>query len=446
MDNASLKKYDTEVAIASGAIAALIDTRFTESISSDLDFISDNGSKILDTIKSKLDGNDFVNKIINKTIEDLNHNSKQALPNLLYETIANSLLEKVFKKAEKNPIENDDDLAGLPDFVDSIFEKLVSEVMDKIQTLDDGANADSFLTKCIDIIDDFVDEIRFDLQAELGLLYEPIRTKQYLPVIICECTVSAFYTVSRLIDEIEKQKVTSSDDLEGVDIRKILPWKSEELNRMRELSAISFSAVDLSEAAIKAFIKAKGNEKDFVIAFATNVNYFGIGRLAMTLSDELGEKIEQMALELKGVTEKAFEAVKTIGAVLKGNTGVSSMASPVGFITAAEGVYEEIKSSIEEYNYSHEERLRIEAECAKSIEILRGYKENLMALIADYMIDRLSVFGAALDQIDMAIESDDIDSFIDGNKTIQNKLGRESQFDSMDDFDDLMLSDDDLVL
>ena len=446
MDNASLKKYDTEVAIASGAIAALIDTRFTESISSDLDFISDNGSKILDTIKSKLDGNDFVNKIINKTIEDLNHNSKQALPNLLYETIANSLLEKVFKKAEKNPIENDDDLAGLPDFVDSIFEKLVSEVMDKIQTLDDGANADSFLTKCIDIIDDFVDEIRFDLQAELGLLYEPIRTKQYLPVIICECTVSAFYTVSRLIDEIEKQKVTSSDDLEGVDIRKILPWKSEELNRMRELSAISFSAVDLSEAAIKAFIKAKGNEKDFVIAFATNVNYFGIGRLAMTLSDELGEKIEQMALELKGVTEKAFEAVKTIGAVLKGNTGVSSMASPVGFITAAEGVYEEIKSSIEEYNYSHEERLRIEAECAKSIEILRGYKENLMALIADYMIDRLSVFGAALDQIDMAIESDDIDSFIDGNKKIQNKLGRESQFDSMDDFDDLMLSDDDLVL
>ena len=446
MNNTSLKEYDTGVAIASGTIAALIDTRFTESISSDLDFIRDNGSKILDTIKSKLDGNDFVNKIINKTIEDLNHNSKQTLPNILYETITNSLLEKVFKKADKNPTENDDDLAGLPDFVDSIFEKLASEVMDKIQTLDDGANADSFLTKCIDIIDDFVDEIRFDLQAELGLLYEPIRTKQYLPVIICECTVSAFYTVSRLIDEIEKQKVTSSDDLEGIDIRKILPWKSEELNRMRELSAISFSAVDLSEAAIKAFINAKGNEKDFVIAFATNVNYFGIGRLAMTLSDELGEKIEQMALELKGVTEKAFDAVRTIGAVLKGNTGVSSMASPVGFIAAAEGVYEEIKSSIEEYNYSHEERLRIEAECAKSIEILRGYKENLVALIADYMIDRLSVFGAALDQIDMAIESDDIDSFIDGNKKIQNKLGRESQFDSMDDFDDLMLSDDDLVL
>ena len=264
MNNTSLKEFDTGVAIASGTIAALIDTRFTESISSDLDFIRDNGSKILDTIKSKLDGNDFVNKIINKTIEDLNHNSKQTLPNLLYETITNSLLEKVFKKADKNPTENDDDLAGLPDFVDSIFEKLASEVMDKIQTLDDGANADSFLTKCIDIIDDFVDEIRFDLQAELGLLYEPIRTKQYLPVIICECTVSAFYTVSRLIDEIEKHKVTSSDDLEGIDIRKILPWKSEELNRMRELSAISFSAVDLSEAAIKAFIKAKGNEKDFV--------------------------------------------------------------------------------------------------------------------------------------------------------------------------------------
>ena len=445
MNNTSLKEFDTGVAIASGTIAALIDTRFTESISSDLDFIRDNGSKILDTIKSKLDGNDFVNKIINKTIEDLNHNSKQTLPNILYETIANSLLEKVFKKAEKNPIENDD-LAGLPDFVDSIFEKLASEVMDKIQTLDDGANADSFLTKCIDIIDDFVDEIRFDLQAELGLLYEPIRTKQYLPVIICECTVSAFYTVSRLIDEIEKQKVTSSDDLEGIDIRKILPWKSEELNRMRELSAISFSAVDLSEAAIKAFINAKGNEKDFVIAFATNVNYFGIGRLAMTLSDELGEKIEQMALELKGVTEKAFDAVRTIGAVLKGNTGVSSMASPVGFIAAAEGVYEEIKSSIEEYNYSHEERLRIEAECAKSIEILRINKKNLVELVTDYMIDRLTVFGAALDQIDMAIESDDIDSFIDGNKKIQNKLGRESQFDSMDDFDDLMLSDDDLVL
>ncbi len=446
MNNTSLKEYDTGVAIASGTIAALIDTRFTESLSSDLDYIRENGNKILDTIKSKLAGNDLVNNIINKTIENLNQNSKQALPDLLYKTITDGLLEKVLKKADKNISENDYDLAGLPDFVDTIFEKLASEVKDKIQTVDNEDSTDSFITKCTELIDDFVDEIKFDLQAELGLLYEPIRTKQYLPVIICECTVSAFYTVSRLIDEIEKQKVTSSDDLESIDIRKILPWKSEELNRMRELSAISFSAVDLSEAAIKAFIKAKGNEKDFVIAFATNVNYFGIGRLAMTLSDELGEKIEQMALELKGVTEKAFDAVRTIGAVIKGNTGVSSMASPVGFITAAEGVYEEIKSSIEEYNYSHEERLRIEAECAKSIEILRGYKENLVALIADYMIDRLSVFGAALDQIDMAIESDDIDSFIDGNKKIQNKLGRESQFDSMDDFDDLMLLDDDLVL
>ena len=67
-------------------------------------------------------------------------------------------------------------------------------------------------------------------------------------------------------------------------------------------------------------------------------------------------------------------------------------------------------------------------------------------VVAEYMIDRLNVFGKSLDKMDEALISDDTDAFIESNNDIQKKLGGETFFSDQKEFDSLMLSDDDFKL
>ena len=87
--------------------------------------------------------------------------------------------------------------------------------------------------------------------------------------------------------------------------------------------------------------------------------------------------------------------------------------------------------------------MRIEEECSVAIEILREYREEMEMVVSEYMIDRLRVFGTAMDMMDKAIKNDDTDGFIEGNNMIQEKLGAKAVFSSQDEFDMLMDSDED---
>ena len=55
-------------------------------------------------------------------------------------------------------------------------------------------------------------------------------------------------------------------------------------------------------------------------------------------------------------------------------------------------------------------------------------------------------FEEAFIQMDEAVLNNDSDSFIDANSKIQNKLGKESSFNSQSEFDEIMDSDDDFKL
>ena len=303
--------------------------------------------------------------------------------------------------------------------------------------------------------------VPFDMRTELGLLHEPVRTKQYIPVLICEGIVCAFYSIRRLINEIIEEKIDSLEKIRNLDFSKFLPWKSNELKRMRTLSALSFSAVDMSAAAVSAYVQCDGDKKSFIMDFAKQVNYFGVGRLIIAGTGEVGMRLEKIYDEYLPVVEKLeeqvsintdklnvlnkdmkYDAAKPLAAF----EAIAGIGTPIGFIGAAIGVYKEISSSVEEYNLAHEERLRIEEECITAIDMLREYREEMEVVVSEYMIDRLSVFGAGMDMMDEALLADDTDKFIQGNNMIQQKLGTQSQFSSQDEFDDLMLSDGDFKL
>ena len=289
----------------------------------------------------------------------------------------------------------------------------------------------------------------FDLRTELGLAHETIRTKQYVPVLINEAIVCAFYSVRRLLDEIKRKNISSLSELQNLDFSKFLPWNSNELRRMKTISALSFSAVDMSMAAVKAYGECGGDKVKFAAGFAKRVNYFGVGRLIIAGTGEVGMKLDKSYDEYKPVVERLSNQVSSMKQNVEGVstlTAVASIGTPLGFVSASIGVYKIIKSSADEYNLAKEERERIQKECESNVLLLQEYRTEMEEIVSEYMIDRLIVFGAGLDMMDQALLSDNTDDFIKGNNMIQEKLGNDASFSSQDEFDALMNSDDDFKL
>ena len=90
---------------------------------------------------------------------------------------------------------------------------------------------------------------------------------------------------------------------------------------------------------------------------------------------------------------------------------------------------------------AHQERLRIEAECAESIELIRQYRTEMNNIANEYLNHNSQVFDMALKQMDNAFLSNDIDKFIGGANKITVSLGGTTQFSTMDQFDTFMESD-----
>lgn len=288
--------------------------------------------------------------------------------------------------------------------------------------------------------------VQFDLRTELGLAHEMISNKQHIPILLSELIVCAFYSIRRLLNELKEQAVSSLEELRELDFSKFLPWNSNELKRMRTLSALSFSTIDMSMAAFESFVKCSGDKTRFAIGFLERINYFGAARLIVAGGGELGIKCDELYDEYKPVFERLSNQFSEVTKDVKGVTVVTSIAgmgTPLGFVSASIGVYKIIKSSADEYNLAKEERERIQEECESNVLLLQEYRTEMEEIVSEYMIDRLTVFGAGLDMMDQALLSDNTDDFIKGNNMIQEKLGNDASFSSQDEFDALMNSNDD---
>ena len=133
-------------------------------------------------------------------------------------------------------------------------------------------------------------------------------------------------------------------------------------------------------------------------------------------------------------------AGKTALTIVAGAAGAS-----IGYM-AAVAVYQELSTSLKEYEFAVAERKRIEEECAEAVELLRRYREEMIQSYEKYFIEHLTEFKDGLDAMDQAIEDDDADKFLASNAQVQSALSRKIQFASQQEFDDLMMSDEDFKL
>ena len=154
--------------------------------------------------------------------------------------------------------------------------------------------------------------------------------------------------------------------------------------------------------------------------------------------------IEQLGENGVGEIGSAMFAAVGVAAT----SGAPALVSVIGGIAgatfgyaAAVAVYQELATALREAKIAHEERIQIERECAEAVQMIRQYREEMEAMVSQYLLTNISVFNAGFNAMDSAILKNDINGFIKGNVEIQKVLGRKVQFSSLGEFDTLMDSD-----
>ncbi len=234
-----------------------------------------------------------------------------------------------------------------------------------------------------------VKAIKFDLRTEVGIAGHI--GKQTIPVLMNECIVRAFYFIRRLVKALKATSVRTLPEFKDLDWGTILPWSNRTVVRMVTVSATTFSAADMADAAVRAAIESAGNYVAFSIRFVSRINYVGVARAALAIKHEYDMESEEARLW-------------------------------------------------------HEKRLLLEQKSAQVVAQLDAYQEQLEAMVTQYIAEDIELYLTSFNEMDQAIAESDSDRFIQANVKIQSRFGREAQFETQDEFDELMDSDDAFVL
>lgn len=287
---------------------------------------------------------------------------------------------------------------------DNWFGHLVSDMAGSKQTAGDGMGIPGVFmsllyevgslpiikeTGILEYLDDLyggkgADGKKWNLRRELP--YAKAVGKQAVPVLINEAIVRTFYFVRRLITELDGREKG-----ERIPWDKIIPFDNRTLDRMLMISTVTFSVADTADAAVRAAVASGGNMAVFAGKFVTRFNYVGAGRATLAIVKEYSNESKEASLW-------------------------------------------------------HEKRLLVEQKSAQIVAQIDAYKEQLEALVSQYIAEDIELYLTSFNEMDEALETGDSDMFIQANVTIQSRFGREAQFETQEEFDELMDSDEAFVL
>lgn len=299
--------------------------------------------------------------------------------------------------------------------------------------------------------------IRFDLRTELGIANEALKSKQYFPVLLNEAIVCSFYSLSRLAQELTRHPAQTSEELQSLDLRRILPRCSPALRHMRMVAAAAFTVVDMGSAGLQAYFTHKGDPSGFALCFLQKINYVGLIRVGVAGTAEAAGVVGTLYGSFAALAERqkdrlaaANPALEEKAAVLKKAAvtvgTIGKVGTPLGFVSAAIGVYDEMSKALAELNIAREERIRVEEECAVRVRFLREHEAEMEVVVEQYMTQRLKTFVGNSDLLEEAFAENDADTFLSASAQIQKQLGWNETISSQDQFDAVMLSEEPLKL
>ncbi len=233
-------------------------------------------------------------------------------------------------------------------------------------------------------VNDLYENQRLDLRHELCLYKE--LGKQSIPVIFNEIYTRVLFFASRLGLQTAEHK-----SLNDIDWKNVMPFGNRVIDRMLMVSSMTFTMADTADAAVHAAIESCGNWVLFSGVFVSRFNYVGAGR-------------------------------------------------------AAVAIVKEISNEQKEAQLLHEKLILTNAKTVGVIERFSAYRTALEERVSNYLAEDMEAFLTGFDYMKQGMESGDSDLVIKGNVVIQRVLGREPQFTNQKEFDDLMDSDEALVL
>ncbi|MCR5778860.1 MAG: hypothetical protein K6G84_15825 [Lachnospiraceae bacterium] len=232
-------------------------------------------------------------------------------------------------------------------------------------------------------VNDLYEHQKMDLRHELSL-YKNLG-KQVLPVAFNEIYVRLGYFIIHLASEI------ADNGIKNVRWNRVVPFGNRSVDRMMMIASMTFNMADTADAAVHAAIESCGNWVLFSGAFVSRYNYVGAGRAALS-------------------------------------------------------IVKEISNDKKEAELIHLKLILTEAKTVDVIQQMSQYRDALEKRVSDYLAEDLEAFLTGFDYMKEGMKTGNSDLVIKGNVVIQRVLGRQPQFTTQKDFDEVMDSDDAIIL
>lgn len=147
--------------------------------------------------------------------------------------------------------------------------------------------------------------------------------------------------------------------------------------------------------------------------------------------ESLGEQGTGMiASSMFTVIGQAVIPIPIVGGLIGGMIGYAFSSATYGIFT----------TSLKEAKLAHEERIAIEQACEEHIKMIREYRLQMNEIIETYLSDTMEIFNQSFTSIKAALEIGDVDLFIESTNSITDAFGGNKPFNTMDEFNEKMLS------
>jgi len=239
-------------------------------------------------------------------------------------------------------------------------------------------------TGLTEVLNDLYENQKMDLRHELALSGQLKR--QAIPVIFNE----VYTRLGCMLLHFEKE-VIEKKGIKGINWRYVFPFANRTIDRMLLVSTMTFNVVDTGDATLRAAIESGGNWVIFSGRFVARYNYVGAGRAAIAIVREFSNEKKEAQL-------------------------------------------------------IHERMILMDAKAQMMYGQLQDFKARLNEKLTEYLAEDIETFMEGFDDINEGLKNNNSDLVIKGNVTIQRVLGREPQFTTQKEFDDLMETDIPLVL
>ena len=234
------------------------------------------------------------------------------------------------------------------------------------------------------VLNDLYVNQKINLRYELG--FSEQFELQSFNIAFNEIMVRLFYLMTSI-----EYYLIENGSLKGIDWKQVIPIANRSVDRLLAISLMTFNIADTADAAFRAAIESGGNWVVFSGRFVARYNFVGAGRAALAIVKEFSNEKKEAQL-------------------------------------------------------IHERMLLMGTKAQIALEQLQIFKLELEERLTTYLAEDIEAFIEGFDYIKEGLALGDSGAVIKGNVIIQRVLGREPQFTNQQEFDDLMESDEALVL